>query len=39
MELIDRFREAVKIKTDWPEGALAGNAEAEGWSAVLSGLI
>jgi carboxypeptidase PM20D1 len=29
MNTIDRFCEAIKIKTDWPKGALPGNAEAE----------
>jgi carboxypeptidase PM20D1 len=30
MNTIDRFCEAIRIKTDWPGGALAGDAEAEG---------
>ncbi|MDR1899351.1 MAG: M20/M25/M40 family metallo-hydrolase, partial [Treponema sp.] len=29
MDFIERFREAVRIKTDWPAGALPGDAEAE----------
>ncbi|MDR2159281.1 MAG: M20/M25/M40 family metallo-hydrolase [Treponema sp.] len=29
MDLIKRFRGAVRIKTDWPPGALPGDAEAE----------
>jgi carboxypeptidase PM20D1 len=29
MDIIERFREAVKIKTDWPAGARAGDAAAE----------
>ncbi|MDR2257872.1 MAG: M20/M25/M40 family metallo-hydrolase [Treponema sp.] len=29
MNMTERFRGAVKIKTDWPPGALPGNAEAE----------
>jgi carboxypeptidase PM20D1 len=29
MELIDRFRAAIQIKTDWPKGVLPGDAAAE----------
>jgi carboxypeptidase PM20D1 len=29
MEPLDRFRGAVRIKTDWPEAAMAGDARAE----------
>ncbi|MDR1618972.1 MAG: M20/M25/M40 family metallo-hydrolase, partial [Treponema sp.] len=29
MDFIERFRGAIRIKTDWPAGALPGNAEAE----------
>jgi carboxypeptidase PM20D1 len=29
MDFIERFREALRIKTDWPAGALPGDAEAE----------
>jgi carboxypeptidase PM20D1 len=29
MEPIDRFRRAITIKTDWPEGARPGDAAAE----------
>jgi carboxypeptidase PM20D1 len=29
MDFIERFRGAVRIKTDWPSGALPGNAGAE----------
>jgi carboxypeptidase PM20D1 len=29
MDFVERFREAVRIKTDWPPGAIAGDAGAE----------
>jgi carboxypeptidase PM20D1 len=29
MDIVERFREAVKIRTDWPASALPGNVEAE----------
>jgi carboxypeptidase PM20D1 len=29
MDIVERFREAVKIKTGWPPGALPGDADAE----------
>ncbi|MDR3337472.1 MAG: M20/M25/M40 family metallo-hydrolase [Treponema sp.] len=30
MDLLDRFREAIKIKTDWPTGAAGGDAAVVG---------